>query len=163
MTVSPRLSLPVAVVLARRNVRRAGWTVASWRAVGVLMGERLACGAEQGVQVRTDAEEEHFLWAGLSLDLYRDATESYRTNLTGERPALYVLCHDLPQGGIRPVAVTADPHEAAAVVEGDSRVLDAPIPPEILHHVEAFVVEHHRPDSPGKGKRKRANWLEQSQ
>ena len=41
----PKIRLPVAAVLARKLVQRARWTVPSWRAVGVVAGERLARGA----------------------------------------------------------------------------------------------------------------------
>lgn len=156
MVSEPRLSIPVAVILGRRTVARGGWSVPSWRAVGVVAGENLP-GAEARAQpVRQADDEEHFLWGGLRLELYRDATEAYWTNLMGRQPSLFVLCSQREDGTLEPMAVTADMHEAGSSVEGDDQVFAAPIPPEVYHELERFVVEHHRPEV--KRKRKRTDW-----
>jgi hypothetical protein len=39
MTVGPRISLPVAVVMARRTVTGKRWQVPNWRVAGVVAGE----------------------------------------------------------------------------------------------------------------------------
>ena len=44
MTASPRVSLPVAVIMGRRMVSRGRWSVPSWRVVGVVAGKNLPGG-----------------------------------------------------------------------------------------------------------------------
>lgn len=156
MAPGPRLSIPVAVIMGKRMVGRAQWCVPSWRVVGVVAGENLPRGEARATPIRSDGDEEQFLWGGLRLDLYRDAAESYWTNLMGLKPALFVLCNENEDGVLEPQSVTADLHEAGSGVEGEDRVFSAPIPPEVYRHLERFVVEHNVPQE--KRKRKRADW-----
>ena len=155
MTAGPRVSLPVAVIMGRRMVAGRGWAVPSWRVVGVVAGAGLPGGEARGTPVHHDAEEEHFLWGGLRLELYRDAAESYWVNLTGAQPSLFVLCTEA-DGGLVPRQVTADQNDACSGVEGDDRVFAAAIPPEVYKRLEAFVIEHHTPRE--KRKRRRVDW-----
>lgn len=156
MTVAPRLSLPVAVILGRRIVSRSGWTVPSWRAVGVVCGDNLPHGEARAVSVHKSDDEEHFLWGGLRVDLYRDATDAYWNNLLGKQPSLFVLCTEREDGMLEPQFVTADLHESSSALEGDDKVFSAPMPPEVYQHIERFVIEHHVPQE--KRKRKRTDW-----
>lgn len=156
MTAGPRVSLPVAVVMARRTVTGQGWRVPSWRVVGVVSGAEPAVRQARGTSIRSDADEEHFLWGGLHVELFRDAAGSYWANLTGSQPALFVLCREDEQGRLAPTAVTADHDEASSGVEVNDRVFSAPIPPDVYQHLEAFVVAHHVPEE--KRKRKRSDW-----
>jgi len=156
MSGGPRVSLPVAVIIGRKMVTGSGWQVPSWRVVGVVAGAELAGRDARGTPIRSDAGEEHFLWGGLRLDLFRDAAESYWANLTGSQPSLFILCSEDEQGVMAPRAVTADHDEACSGVEVNDRVFSAPIPPEVYQHLEAFVVEHHVPQE--KRKRKRSDW-----
>lgn len=156
MTVRPLVSLPVAVIMGRSMVAGRGWRVPSWRVVGVVSGTDLPGRDARGRSVRRDGDEEHFLWGGFHLDLYRDAAESYWVNLTGRQPSLFVLCTEDEQSTVIPRLVTADQNEACSGVEGDDRVFAAPIPPEVYQQVEAFVIAHHVPQV--KHKRKRRDW-----
>jgi len=156
MASGARVSLPVAVVMRRRTVSGKGWQVPSWDVVGVVAGSGLEAEAARGTPVHDEDGAEDFLWGGLRLDLYRDATESYWVNLTGHQPALYVLCTEDESGRVVPRHVTADQNEACSGIEGDDRVFAAPIPPEVYQHLEAFVVTHHVPQE--QRKRKRADW-----
>lgn len=156
MTAAPRLSLPVAVILGRRMISRSGWTTSSWRLVGVVAGDSLPGAEARGVPVHSGGDEEHFLWGGLRVDLYRDATEAYWSNLMGKQPSLFVLCTQREDGELEPQSVTADLHEASSGHEGDDRVFSAPMPQEVYLHLERFVVEHHVPEE--KKKRKRTEW-----
>lgn len=156
MSAGPRISLPVAVVMARRTVTGKGWRVPSWRLVGVVPGAEPTVQQARGTSIHSDGEEEHLLWGGLQVELFRDAAASYWANLTGSQPALFVLCREDEQGRLVPKSVTADQDEASSGVEVDDRVFSAPIPPDVYQHLEAFVVEHHVPEQ--KRKRKRADW-----
>ncbi len=159
MPAAPRISLPVAVVMGRKIVAGSGWRVPSWRAVGVVSGERVPGPESRGVPVHSDGEEDHLLWGGLRLELYRDAADSYWVNLTGRQPSLFVLCAEDEQGGVVPKLVTADQNEACSGIEGDERVFAVPIPPEVYQQLEKFVVEHNVPQL--RRKRKRENWSAQ--
>jgi hypothetical protein len=156
MSTAPLISLPVAVVMARRIVARKAWSVPSWSVAGVVAGEAMTDATARGERIRSDAEEEHFLWGGLHLELYRDAAASYWANLTGTKPSLFVLCDEDAAGNLVPKMVTADQDEASSGVEVNDRVFSTAIPPEVYQHLEAFVVAHHVPEE--KSKRKRANW-----
>jgi hypothetical protein len=156
MAIGPRLSLPVAVVMARRTVTGKRWQVPSWRVAGVVAGASVSDSAARGTPIRSDGDEEQFLWGGFHVDLFHDAAASYWANLTGTQPSLFVLCYEDEGGRLVPKMVTADQDEASSGVEVSDRVYSAPIPPEIYLHLEAFVVAHHAPEE--KRKRKRTNW-----
>jgi hypothetical protein len=112
----------------------------------------------RGTRIHADENEEHFLWGGFRLELYRDATASYWANLTGTSPSLFVLCDEQESGELLPKMVTADQEEASAGVEVNEKVFSVPIPPEVYQHIEAVVVAHHVPEE--KKRRKRTNWSE---
>jgi hypothetical protein len=156
MTAGPRVSLPVAVVTARSTFAGKSWRVPSWRIVGVVAGTNLPGRETRALPVHSDDREEHFLWGGLRLELYRDAAESYWVNLTGKQPSLFVLCTEDEAGRLVPRLVTADQNEACSGIEGDDRVFAAAIPPEVYQQIEAFVIAHHVPQE--KRKRKRSDW-----
>jgi hypothetical protein len=142
--------------MGRSTVAGRGWSVPSWRVVGVVAGADLPGREAYGRPVHSGDGEEHFLWGGLQLELYRDAAESYWVNLTGRQPSLFVLCTEDEQSMVTPRLVTADQNEACSGVEGDDRVFAAPIPPEVYRRIEAFVVAHHVPQE--KRKRRRKDW-----
>jgi hypothetical protein len=147
----------VAVIMGRHLVSRSGWQVPSWRVVGVVAGDEVPGAESRAVSVHRDEDEEHFLWGGLNLELYRDATEAYWSNLMGQQPSLFVLCVETEDASLRPQFVTADMHEASSATEGQDQVFAAPIPPEVYQQLERFVVEHHVPER--KHKRKRTDWM----
>lgn len=140
--------------MARRQVTHGQWTLPSWSGVAALAGERMGDPSARGVLVRSDDEVEQYLYSGFRVELYRDNAEGYWFNLAGKEPALYILCHEPPDGGIEPFSVTADPNEASAAVEGDDKVFAVPMPPEVFRQIEEFVVKYYVPREPGKRKRK---------
>jgi hypothetical protein len=153
MAAAPRVSLPVAVIMGRRMVSRSRWSVPSWRVVGVVAGENLPGLDARAVPIRSDGDEEQFLWGGLRLELYRDASESYWTNLVGQQPSLFVLCIEAEDGSSRS---SSRPIPTSVSGVGNDRVFSAPIPPDVYPLLERFVVEHHMPQE--KRKRKRTDW-----
>lgn len=158
--MGPLLSIPVAVVMARKEVARGRWTVPSWEAVGVVAGENVPGPEAKGVPLPPAEGAPQYLWGGFALNLYRDSTESYWYNLVGDKPSLYVVCSQTDSGELMPTAITASPDEAAAHVQGDDQVCPTPIPPEVYLQIEAVVVKHHRPQE--KKARKRRKWTEDS-
>ena len=158
--MGPLITIPVAVVMARKEVARGRWSVSSWEAVGIVAGENVPGAEARGVPLPPVDGNPQYLWGGFALSLYRDSTDAYWYNLVGDQPSLFIVCTEGEDGGLVPTAVTASPDEASNHVQGDDQVFATPIPPEVYLQMEAIVVEHHRPQK--KKTRKRKNWVEDS-
>ncbi len=151
---------PVSVIVERREIKRDRWSFPSWEATGVVAGERLGSVAAK-TPIHSDAQRQHFLWSGLTLEFFRDETESYWHNLQGSRPSLFVICreeHEDDDDSLEPYLVTADPHEADAYLETEGTVFAVPIPPDLYQWLERYVMTYYRPGEQKKRKRKR--WQE---
>lgn len=161
MRMQPLVSIPVAAVLARKEISRARWSLVNWEPVAVLAGERFAAGSSRRELLHEGDGAARYLWDGLRLELYRDAAETYWFNLTGASPALFIICSEDGSHELTPVAVTADHAESTSAVEADCKVFAVPIPPEILGQIEEFVMTHFKPDPPRK--RRRKDWSGEEQ
>jgi hypothetical protein len=160
MTATPFARFPVAVMMSRKMIRRSGWSLPSWEAIGVVSGEQFADRERSRALVHEDGELQHFLFRGFTLDLYRDAAETYWWNLTAERPSLFVICLKEEGEELVPNMVTADHEVAQAAVEKDGAAFALPIPPDIHDALERLVMTHYRPEPPRK--RKQHDWKEDS-
>jgi hypothetical protein len=140
MTVHNEFTHPVTLVLQRHMRRQQRWRYPDWRLVAVLPGS----GAEAGGcrVLRTGPDEEHYVWSGYSLRLYRDGLPAYYENLTGGQPMLFVLCHEDPRHGLLPVTVTADHSEAEAHMETGDTALSMPLQPPLSQWVAHYILEH---------------------
>ena len=158
-----RMHLPVTVVLERREIIKRFWSAPSWYLSGVLVGESLTA-REDAEPLRETAQGREFAWSGHRVTLYKDACERYWHALIGERPLVYVVCRERAVGddergpGIEPTVVTIDYDQAIAFAETDELVLSADITPELYRYMEAFVLEHYRPEPFEKRRRKR--WVD---
>lgn len=160
------LTVPVSIVLHKRMIEGKFWSVPSWSLEAVLVGHELSAEIAgepliQATQASDTGEQgqDHFLWGGYAVTLYRDACERYWHALIGEKPLIYVvLREDEADGTIEPALVTIDYDEATAHCETDAEVLTAPIPGEFYRLMERYVLEHYRPQE--FKKRKRKNWSE---
>ena len=159
MRMQPLVSIPVAAILARKQISRSGWSIVNWDGVAVLAGERFAAGTARRQSLHEDQRGAHYLWDGLRLELYRDAAETYWFNLTGTRPSLFIICQEQEGGEIVPVSVTADHADSTSAVEADCKVFAVPIPAEVLPQLEEFVMTHFKPEAPRK--RRRQEWSEE--
>ncbi len=148
----------VAVIMQRTQIKRGLWSVPNWRAVSVLAGEHVAGRGHGRSPIYERDEDAQYLWSGLSLALHRDLAEEYWYNLTGDKPSLFVICHEAPDGELTPFEVTANADSATTCLEGDDQVFAVPIPAEIYGYLEKFVVAHFVPQE--RKKRKRKNWSE---
>jgi hypothetical protein len=146
----------VAVIMQRSQVQQGRWSVPSWRAVAVVAGEHLVGKGAGQTPIYQNDQEEQFLWSGFALELFRDEAEDYWYNLTSESPSLFVICHESPDGELKPFRITANQASASGCLESDDQVFAVPIPPEIYQRLEQFVVAHFVPQQPKK--RKRKNW-----
>ena len=107
----PQMRIPVGVVVERRKAKSA-WIDHIWRPVSILVGE-----AETAPWTVLDKSEETTLfYAGAAeIGLYRSDTASYRDNLAGNAPVVWVMLR--PTGDDQPyeiATVTASPAEGSA-------------------------------------------------
>jgi hypothetical protein len=143
--VTPHASIPVGVVVERRRAT-SPWLDVIWRPVAVLSG--LAGGLPDTAPwtaLSATADAATFYVGGASVELYRTETEHYRSNLTSQRPSLWIALR--PTRGDPPyhlVAVTADPTEGESFTQAGDDLVDAvPMPPAVRQVIAAFVAEHH--------------------
>ena len=140
MELRNEFSHPVTLVLQRRMRQQQPWRYADWRLVAVLPANGEAAGDCRVLQ--TGQDEQHFIWSGYSLRLYRDGLIAYYENLTGGQPMLYVLCHEDPRHGLLPVTVTADHSEAEAHMETGDTALSVPLQPPVSQWVAQYILKH---------------------
>ena len=160
MRMQPLVSIPVAAILARKEISRSGWSLVNWEGVAVLAGERFAAGTARGERLHGDEKGAQYLWDGLRLELFRDAAETYWFNLTGTRPSLFIICQEHDGGELVPVSVTADHADSTSAVEADCKVFAVPIPEAVLPQLEEFVMTHFKPEPPRK--RRRQEWTDEA-
>ena len=140
----------VAVTVERRNSATA-WITESWRPLDVIAEPPAA--AEAWVLLRRGDGFEHYLANDIPLELHRSDLASYRYNLGGIDPRLYVVLRKT-EDGARVQMVTAAPDQAQAMSESGEDVVDGlPMPEAIRAWIEVFCACH-PPDEPMR-KRKR--------
>ena len=140
----------VAVTVERRDSATA-WVKDSWRPLEVIADPPPA--AEAWVMLNRGEGFEHYLASAIPLELHRSDLASYRYNLGGIDPRLYVVLRKT-EDGARVQLVTAAPDQAQAMSESGEDVVDSlPMPESIRAWVEMFCACH-PPDEPLR-KRKR--------
>lgn len=94
-------------------------------------------------------------WSGFSLRLYKDAGESYWSNLMSGKPRVFIICEidEDSDSKIQPQLVTASQDEANAHLETDSIVLSVEMPDQLADNLEKFVVNNYVPEIKKKRKR----------
>ncbi|MEM7378242.1 MAG: DUF3305 domain-containing protein [Pseudomonadota bacterium] len=150
--------LPVVAVMSRVSVSGNRWVSERWRFDGCAPDPGGTVAGLQSDEVHHDQQtgERRWRWRGLSLDLHRDAAEDYWFNLSGDAPCVYLVARCGETDRPEPVLVTLDHGEAGAYGEADDEVFSAPLPAELYHQVERFVLTHFTPRA--HHKRKRKNW-----
>lgn len=151
---------PANVLMARRPVADNRWIDHRWEAVGIVLGEGMAQGADPGRTVlRRDGVQE-VLHKGFSVELHKDECESYYHNLQAPRPCCYVLTRPGEADGVpEPFLISVSFDEANAYQETDDvDAFPVDMPPELYRWMEAFVLSHYAPEP--RRKRKRSNWRE---
>lgn len=151
--------IPVAVIMSRRMATHRGWSYPRWELEGVVAGA-VTEAEPRRERVHADDGVEELMWRGFALRLHKDSAESYWYNLVGRHPSLFVVCRENGDGELEPCLVTADHDEAGAHMEADDAVFSAPMPAEIHQRLEAYVMDHYKPEPPRK--RKRENWKEEA-
>ena len=151
---------PLSAVMECTRSKHGPWNLPVWRLIGFVAGQAVTGDSRQRLPVHADGDQTQWLWTGLSVALFRDSAESYWYNLVGRQPSLFLICREEAPGELAPFTVTANYDEAGAHMEADDLVFSAPIPTEVHLQLEAFVMQHYRPQQPEK--RKRVNWTEKS-
>jgi hypothetical protein len=76
------------------------------------------------------------------LELHKDERGSYRINIDMDNAMLYIVCDENLEGDWIPAALSADQNVAAGCLEGDTPVLNIPMPKAIACWIEAFITRH---------------------
>jgi hypothetical protein len=144
MGTEPQEVIPLGVVVERRASDNP-WIDHTWAAVEVLPGAPVG-------PWRRLAEGDGWtrFFAGVAeVGLHRRMTEGYRRNLSEPVPSVYVVLRSLDgerdeAPALEAFLATVCPYEAEAYAEsGDEMVEAAPMPPEVIARVRAFVDIHH--------------------
>jgi hypothetical protein len=139
-----RADLPLGVVIERRAIDHP-WQKWRWLPVAVVPG---AAAVDGWRELLSGPGWTRYHAATLPLVLHRKETDAYRTNLSGARPAVYVVMRpdDDPASPapVRPTLVTASPWEAQGYLEsGFEAVEGVPMPEGLIAWVQAFIDRHH--------------------
>lgn len=157
MNLEFQQSMAVSVVVERRKLVNP-WATEAWQVIGVLPKAE-----EEEVRViRQDGTGDQFLLGGAELTLHRSDVTSYRYNLAGLEPSLFVaLRRDeaLAPAPWRVLLVTVAPDEAQKLMDsGDDIVEAVAMPAELRSWAEEFCARFPA-DEPFE-KRRRKNWRE---
>lgn len=147
------VSIQVGVVIAREDID-SQWEDHTWRPVGVLPG---APDVDDWTELRRGEGWVHYHAQTVPLELHRKETDSYKYNLDGREPVLYVVLSDEDEESEFPYEVhlvTASPYEAADYLDSGEQIVEPVRMPEpIFAFVSEFVDEHHVEEKFKKRKR----------
>lgn len=138
------VSYPVTLILSRQWRQYGQWRLPYWDVAGLLPQPRDAKpGSVTWRRVEAEQDEEHLLWSGLWLDLFRDGLQSYYQNLTAGQPCLFILCRDDdPETGMAPTSVSANLADAEAHMETDGIVLTTPLIEPFSNWLAQYVLNN---------------------
>ena len=150
-------NFPVSVIMESKPSQNQ-WVDEVWDGVGIV--------AQSGtnrddVKVVAQGAVKHVIYGGLIVKLYLDECESYYHNLMSPNPSCFIVAREEDENGDEtdipiPFLVSMSFDEAHAYLEGDDTVYAVPIPAELYHWVEAYVVENYSAEK--RKKRKRKDW-----
>lgn len=149
--------LPVAVLMARRPVSGNRWIDHAWHCAAVVPGDT-ATPAAAPAAIEAGGGVGYRVWRGLELRLWPDEAGSYRHNLDGTQPGLFVATRPGVDGEPEPFLVSACGDQASALEEMGEAVHRVDLPPELRPWLEAWIAAHWRPEP--RRKRQRTDWKE---
>ncbi|QSX33569.1 DUF3305 domain-containing protein [Shewanella avicenniae] len=117
---------PMYVSLKKVEKQVGRWLAESWELDQVVPGTEAA---PEGAKL-------------ISLELYLDERASYRLNLDMDNPMLYIVCDEQEDGTWVPATISADQNVAAGCLEGDTPVLNMPMPEAVACWIEAFITQY---------------------
>ena len=159
---APGDRFPVAVLTQLQPPGEQRWDLGGWRVSGVVAGSNVAAGQNQPDNGQPHADsplrlkDSLQLWPGLHLHVHVDEAESYYFNLASDSPRVFVVSREDDEHGFEPFLATLSFDEAAAYEEGEDRVWDVSMPPEVHQWLEQFVLTHFVPEK--RRKRRRDDW-----
>lgn len=153
--VSSPERLSVGIVVERRS-GVGPWRPEQWRVVDVLIG---APAAQPGTFLGKGEGGELYYAGAADIELFPGEASAYRNNLTGSRPAIYVvLRHQDAAPGVMVHVATVDPGEIEAHADAGDDLIEAfPLPAAVAAWMEGFVERHHVERPFHKRQRDRAN------
>ena len=78
--------------MERRAKQRDRWRFMEWEAAGVLTGEEHLRDSPQRMVIHEDEDSQRILWTNFTVELFKDAAESYWSNLMAEHPSMFIVC-----------------------------------------------------------------------
>lgn len=150
--------MPLGVVLERRE-SESRWVDYTYQPIAVVPGASpLDPTGDDWKQVADGPGWVQFHAGTLDLELFKDETQGYKTNLSNFKPHIYVVLtpgEEADEPDLYPMLVTACPYAAESYTE-DSEVLveGVPMPPEIVGWLQAFCEAFHKEQPFYKRKRK---------
>lgn len=151
---TPLDTIDVGIVVERRDAD-SPWIDHTWSVAEVILGA-----PEGGWRPLTAGDGWARFFAGTStVEMFRRETEGYRRNLSEPVPVVYAILRqgeESDDAPLVPFLATVCPYEAEAYEEsGDELVGAAPMPPELVARVQAFVDRYHVDQPFVKRKQKR--------
>lgn len=155
--MSAAFSIPIGVIVAREDID-SQWQEHIWRPIGVLPG---APSIDKWTELRRGDGWVHYHAQTVTLELFRKETDSYKFNLEGREPVIYIILSDEEDDeddeDDRPLGVhlvTVCPFEAADYLDSGELIVEpVAMPPELFALVSNFVEEHHVEEKFKKRKR----------
>ncbi|HHJ19839.1 MAG TPA: DUF3305 domain-containing protein [Gammaproteobacteria bacterium] len=131
------------------------WQDLDWKAVGICAAKNITAhpAATQHIQ---QGDIEHYIYHHLTLRLFIDECESYYHNLMSPQPGCFIVAREDENNQPVPFLISMSFDEAHAYQEGDDLVYAVPIPAELYHWIESYVVENYHPEK--RKKRQRKDW-----
>lgn len=135
---------PVSVVMRREYRQYGQWQLPHWDLVALL--PQHTEGDSPGSQCpHEQQEQEHRIWSGFWLELFRDGLQSYYQNLMGRQPSLFVLCRDDDlETGLAPTMISANFADAEAHMETDGVVFSTPLVEPFSRWLAEYVLNNHQ-------------------
>lgn len=149
--------VPVAVLMERVPVSGNRWIDHRWQCAAVLLGDPASASAAPAI-IDDGHGRELRIWRGLTLQLWPDEAESYRHNLDGTQPGLFVATRPGADGAPEPFLVSACGDHASALEEMSEAVHRVALPPGLMPWLEAWIAAYWKPEP--RRKRQRTDWKE---
>ena len=143
MTVRP--SIEVAVIMRRERIDNR-WQPWRWALQDVVPNES-TFGSQPRLLLKTE-DEERWLHAGFTVELFRDDAEGYYLNATTPAPCWFVLWRMEEEAGLsdepiaRPAMVSLSYHDGGRWLDAQETVEQVPAPPRVIEWMRAFADEH---------------------
>jgi hypothetical protein len=138
-------SIRVAVVLQREKQPNQ-WEDWRFRIVDVVLDD--GGFGEAPRLLRDDGKVAQFLHPGFTVTLHADEGEGYYLNLSTDAPVWFVMwrtAEDDPSTAW-PELVTLSYNEAGRLLDAQERVDNVPLPVEVCSWLQAFTLDHYKPE-----------------